>query len=239
MHDSYSASENTPQQPPLISNGFIPPGLFPTPPLAQETAEIAMEHSSCSCLASAVFLLDKLQSSHHERGPGEQGLDSILSVYQEVLSLCKGMINCDACRGKSENMMVLSMVIERLAILCGEAIDAFIAQREANDPEALPIPVAMIQKQNLALGGYEIEGGDYEVMMGVLVTRRLSELESFSTRMKMISSITSRTHQQVRMARVDQYIKDLFRKIISVCPFVTELWVSPNRPVAVDPVRNI
>lgn len=255
MDDSYSGSENTAQQPPppLVSNDFTPPDLFPTPPLThilaptvstirsnEETAEIAMnEQSSCSCLASAVFLLDELQSPHHEGDPGEQGLDSILSIYQEVLFLCKRMINCDTCRGKSENMMVLSMVIERLAILCGEVIDAFIAQREANGPEAPPIPVAMMEKQHLALGEYEIEGGDYEVMMGVLVTRRLSELESFFARMKMISSISRRAHQQVRMARVDQYIKDLFRKLTSVCPLVTELWVDPNRPVAADPGGNI
>lgn len=258
MDDSYSGSENTAQQqppppPPLVSNGSTPPDLLPTPRLThilaptvstirsyEDIADIAMgEQSSCSCVNSAVFLLDELESPHHEGDAGEQGLDSILSIYQEVIFLCKRMINCDSCRGKSENMMILSMVLERLAILCGEVIDAFIAQREANGPEAPPIPVAMLEKQPLALGEYEIEGGDYEVMMGVLVTRRLLELESFLARMKMISSLTRRTHQQARMSRIDQHIKDLFRKLTSVCPLITELRVDSNRPVAEDRRRNI
>jgi uncharacterized coiled-coil protein SlyX len=192
------------------------------------------EQSSCSCLNSAVFLLDELESPHHDGGPGEQGLDSILSIYQEVLLLCKRMINCDACRRKSENMMVLTMVLERLAILCGEVIDAFIAQREANGPGD---PTTM-EKQPLVLGGYEIERGDYEVMMGTLVARRLSELESLLARMKMISSLTRRAHQQARMARVDQHIKNLFRKLTSVCPLVTEWTVDPNRPVVADAARR-
>ncbi|EAW12424.1 Zn(II)2Cys6 transcription factor domain-containing protein [Aspergillus clavatus NRRL 1] len=255
MDDSYSGSENTAQQPPPppAASGFTPPGLLPTPPLThilastlstirsiEDTPEIAMEEqSSCSCLNSAVFLLDELESPHHEGAPGEQGLDSILSIYQEVLFLCKRMISCDSCRGKSENMMVLTMVLKRLAILCGEVIDAFIAQREANGPGVPPVPVAMMEKQPLVLGEYEIEDGDYEVMMGVLVTRRLSELESFLARMKMISSLTRRAHQQARMARVDQHIKDLSRKLTSVCPLVTELRVDPNRPVVANAGRSI
>ncbi|KAF7181114.1 hypothetical protein CNMCM7691_000243 [Aspergillus felis] len=229
----YPGSGNTVQPPPQppIAYGFTPPDLLPTPPLthllastgstnrsSDNTSEIATEEqSSCSCLNSAVFLLDELESPHHD-GTGELGLDSILSIYQEVLLLCKRMINCDACRRKSENMMVLTMVLERLAILCGEAIDAFIARREAN----VPGPVAMMEKQPLVLGEYAIEGADYEVMMGMLVTRRLSELESLLARMKMIRSLTRRAHQQARMARVDQHVKNLFRKLTSVCPLVAE-----------------
>ncbi|OQE04789.1 hypothetical protein PENVUL_c030G03366 [Penicillium vulpinum] len=255
FNSGYSMSESTVQQQPLplVSNSFTHPDLLPTPPLTHILAPTVStirsnedivgitidEQSSCSCVTSAVFLLDELQSSHHEGGPGGQSLDSILLIYREVLFLCNRMINCGSCQGKSENMMVLSMVIERLAILCGEVINAFIAQREASSPEATPIPVLMMEKQPLALGKYEIESGDYEVIMGVLVTRRLSELESIIARMKMIGSLTRRAHQQARMARVDQYIKDLFRKITSICPFVTELLVDPNRPVAEDAGRNI
>ncbi|KAE8396121.1 hypothetical protein BDV23DRAFT_168384 [Aspergillus alliaceus] len=250
----YTGSGNTvqPPLPPPTAFGFTPPDLLPTTPLthiiastgstnrsSEDTSEIAMEEkSSCSCLNSAVILLDELETPHHDGAPGEQGLDSILSIYQEVLFLCKRMINCDTCRRKSENMMVLTMVLERLAILCGEVIDAFIAQREANGLGALPVPVAMMEKQPLVLGEYEIQGGDYEVMMGMLVTRRLSELESLLARMKMISSLTRRAHQQARMARVDQHIKNLFRKLASVCPLVNEWRVDPNRLVVTDGARR-
>ncbi|KAL4922543.1 hypothetical protein BDW62DRAFT_54836 [Aspergillus aurantiobrunneus] len=248
-----SSQLETPAQQPLVSNSSTPPDLLPTPPLthilaptvsttrsSEDIPEIATDRqSSCSCLNSAVFLLDELESPHHDGAPGEQGLDSILSIYQEVLFLCKRMINCASCRGKSENMMVLSMVLERLTILCGEVIDAFIAQRDANGPGAPPIPPAMMERQPLALGEYEIDGGDYEVMMGVLVTRRLLELEAFLARMKRISSLTRRAHQQARMARVDQHIKDLFRKLTAVCPLVTVLRVDPNAPMATEPGKNI
>ncbi|GIC90983.1 uncharacterized protein Aud_007421 [Aspergillus udagawae] len=244
----YPGSGNTVQPPLLpIAHGFTSPDLLPTPPLthilastranrsSENTSEIAMEaQTSSSCLNSAVFLLDELESPHHDGGPGEQSLDSILSIYQEMLLLCKRMINCDACRRKSENMMVLTMVLERLAILCGEVIDAFIAQREANGPGDPPVPVAMMEKQPLVLGEFKIERGDYEVMIGMLVIRRLSELGSLLARMKMISSLTRRAHQQARMARVDQHIKNLFRKLTSVYPLVTEWTVDPNRPVVAD-----
>ncbi|KAJ5973644.1 hypothetical protein N7481_010854 [Penicillium waksmanii] len=80
-----------------------------------------------------------------------------------------------------------------------------------------------MDKQPLSLGDYEIEGGDYEIMMGVLVTRRLLELKSFLVRLKTIGSLTRRAHQQARMARIDQHIQDLFRKLTSVCPLVTEI----------------
>ncbi|KAL4733556.1 hypothetical protein BDV11DRAFT_213667 [Aspergillus similis] len=244
----YTGPENTAQQPPPpVAHDLTPPDLLPTPPLTHILAPTVTtirsnealpgtamdEQSSCSCLNSAVFLLDELESPHHEGSPGEQGLDSILSIYQEVLFLCKRMIKCNPCREKSENMMVLTMVLERLAILCGEVIDAFIAQREA------PVPAATMEKRPLALGEYEIEGGDYEVMMGVLVTRRLSELESFLACMETIGSLTRRAHQQARMARVEQHIKDLFRKLTSVCPLITELRVDPKRPAAADVGRSV
>lgn len=239
MYNSYPGSENMAQQPPppLASNGSTPPNVLPTPPVDQvldPTVRITRSHdnitegiiegqSSCSCLNSAVFLLDELESPNHEGDPGEQGLDSILSIYQEVLFLCKRMINCDPCQEKSENMMVLSMVLERLTIICGEMIDDFIARMEANGPEQAPILAATMNKQPLSLGDYEIEGGDYEIMMGVLVTRRLLELQSFLVRLKTIGSLTRRAHQQARMARIDQHIQDLFRKLTFVCPLVTEI----------------
>ncbi|GFF29344.1 hypothetical protein IFM61606_06402 [Aspergillus udagawae] len=226
----YPGSGNTVQPPLLpIAHGFTSPDLLPTPPLthilastggtnqpSENTSEIDMEaQTSCSCLNSAVFLLDELESTHHDGGPGEQGLDSILSIYQEMLLLCKRMINCDACPRKSENMMVLNM-------------------REANGPGDPPVPVAMMEKQPLVLGEFKIERGDYEVMIGMLVIRRLSELGSLLARMKMISSLTRRAHQQARMAPVDQHIKNLFRKLTSVYPLVTEWTVDPNRPVVAD-----
>ncbi|KAG2418184.1 hypothetical protein HFD88_001285 [Aspergillus terreus] len=229
-------------------NGFTSLELLPTPPStyvlaasgrtnrsSENTSDFAMEERpSCSCLNSAVFLLDELETTHYDGGPGAQGLDSIVSIYQEVLVLCKRMINCDACRRKSGSMMMLMMVLERLAILCGEVIDAFIAQREFNRPGGTPVPVAMMEKQPIVLGEYEIEGGDYEAMMGMLMTRRLSELESLLARIKMISSSTCRAHQQARMARVDQHVKNLFRKLTSVCPLVTQWRADTNRPVVTD-----
>ncbi|CAI7653281.1 unnamed protein product [Penicillium pancosmium] len=239
FHSGYPGSENMAQQPPppLASNGSTPPNVLPTPPVDQVldptvritrstdniTEGIMEGQSSCSCLNSAVFLLDELESPDHEGDPGEQGLDSILSIYQEVLFLCKRMINCDPCQEKSENMMVLSMVLERLTIICGEMIDDFIARMEANGREQASMLAATMDKQPLSLGDYEIEGGDYEIMMGVLVTRRLLELQSFLVRLKTIGSLTRRAHQQARMARIDQHIQDLFRKLTFVCPLVTEI----------------
>ncbi|PYI24530.1 hypothetical protein BO99DRAFT_398511 [Aspergillus violaceofuscus CBS 115571] len=248
----YPGTGNTVQPPPPPSaHGFAPLDMLPTPPLTSHTlvstvntirsrensrtSELAMEEQlSCLCLGSAVFLLDELESPHHESNPDEQGLDSILSIYQEVLVLCRRMIICDACRRKSENMMVLTMVLERLAILCGEVIDAFIAQRELNGPGVTAVPSAMMKKQPLVVGEYQIEGGDYEVMMGMLVTRRLLELEGLLARIKMISASTRRAHQQARMARVDQHLKNLFQKLTSVCPLVTEWKVDLNRSVVAD-----
>ncbi|GES60961.1 putative Zn(II)2Cys6 transcription factor [Aspergillus terreus] len=253
MGDSYTGSGTTtvqppPPPPPPAVNGFTSLELLPTPPStyvlaasgstirsSENTSDFAMEERpSCSCLNSAVFLLDELETPHYDGGPGAQGLDSILSIYQEMLFLCKRMINCDACRRKSGSMMMLMMVVERLAILCGEVIDAFIAQREYNRPGGTPVPVAMMEKQPMVLGEYEIEGGDYEVMMGMLMTRRLSELESLLARIKIISSSTCRAHQQARMARVDQHVKELFRKLTSVCPLVTQWRADTNRPVVTD-----
>lgn len=253
MADSYTGPEDTAQPALPIAHDLTPPGLLPTPPLTHILAPTATTirsnegspgpamdgQSSCSCLNSAVFLLDELEAPRHEGGPGEQGLDSILSIYQEVLFLCKRMLHCNPCREKSENMMVLTMVLERLAVLCGEVIDAFIAQREANGPGARPVPAATMEKQPLALGEYEIEGGDYEVMMGVLVTRRLSELESFLASMKTIGALTRREHQQARMGRVEQHVKDLFRKLSFVCPLVIGLRADPKRPAVADAGRTV
>ncbi|PYI36060.1 hypothetical protein BP00DRAFT_387228 [Aspergillus indologenus CBS 114.80] len=222
-------SENTVQQqqpPPPIAHESLPPDLILTPrsnptlqnrPSGNNSNFPAEEQTTCSCLNSAVLLLDELQAAHCDNGsPGEQGLDSILSIYQEVLILGMGMVHCDICRGKSENMMVLAMVLERLAILCGGVIDAFIAQGKAN------VDVNKNQPERLILGEYQVEGGDYEVMMGMLVTRRLLALQFLITRMKTISTSTRRPHQQARMARVDQHLKSLFQKLTIICPLATK-----------------
>ncbi|RAH68888.1 Zn(II)2Cys6 transcription factor domain-containing protein [Aspergillus aculeatinus CBS 121060] len=222
---SYPVPENTAQRQlplPPLADGLSPPGFLPTPRFnsthhnrsSSNTSEIAVEEqSSCFCVNSAVLLLDELQAPYCDGGgSGVQSLDCILLTYREVLILSKRMINCDTCRGKSENMMVLTMVLERLVILCGEVIDAFIARQEAN----------VNQPQRLILGEYQIEEGDYEVMMGMLVTRRLSVLQFLLTRMKTISASTSRPHQQARMARVDQHLNSLYQKLRSVCPLVTK-----------------
>ncbi|RAH51304.1 uncharacterized protein BO95DRAFT_320778, partial [Aspergillus brunneoviolaceus CBS 621.78] len=227
----YPAPENTAQRqqtvPPIV-DGFPPPGFLLTPRFnlthnirsSSHTSEIAVEEqSSCSCVNSAVLLLDELQAPHRNGGgSGEQSLECILSIYQEVLTLSKRMINCDTCRRKSENMMVLTMVLERLAILCREVIDAFIVQRGAS----VNVNANVNQPQRLILGEYQIEGGDYEVMMGMLVTRRLSELEDLLTCMRTISASTRRPHQQARLMRVGQHVEDLFSKLASICPSVTE-----------------
>ncbi|PYH43803.1 Zn(II)2Cys6 transcription factor domain-containing protein [Aspergillus saccharolyticus JOP 1030-1] len=248
----YPGTGNTVQPPPPPSaHGFAPLDMLPTPSLTSHTlvstenttrsrespctSELAMEElNSCLCLGSAVFLLDELEWPHHESSPDEWGLDFILSIYQEVLVLCRRMIICDVCRRKSENMMVLTMVLERLTILCGEVIDAFIAQRGLNGPGVTAVPSAMMKKQPLVVGEYQIEGGDYEVMMGMLVTRRLLELEGLLARIKMINASTRRAHQQARLGRVDQHLKNLFQKLTSVCPLVTEWKVDLNRSVVAD-----
>ncbi|KAK4866738.1 hypothetical protein LT330_007901 [Penicillium expansum] len=88
---------------------------------------VPQDRSKCSCLTTAVFLLDELEDSsdpgmHEER----KQLDSHLSSFREILSQCESMLQCLQCRHRPENMTVLNLVLERQTSLSDGIVNAYL-----------------------------------------------------------------------------------------------------------------
>lgn len=127
----------TPNVKPWSSHPVKPTSSLLTPSLAaipQDPKPVVVIHDRCrcSCLTTAVFLLDELEDSsdsglHEER----KQLDSHLSSFREILSQCESMLQCHQCRHRPENMTVLNLVLERQTSLSDGIVNAYITLTSA------------------------------------------------------------------------------------------------------------
>lgn len=96
-------------------------------PQDPKSVRVIHDRSRCSCLTTAVFLLDELEDSgdpglHEER----KQLDFHLSSFREILSQCESMLQCHRCRHRPENMTVLNLVLERQTSLSDGIVNAYL-----------------------------------------------------------------------------------------------------------------
>ncbi|KAI0467420.1 hypothetical protein F4859DRAFT_243124 [Xylaria cf. heliscus] len=80
------------------------------------------EAAPCWCLRRLVVLVDEIESIVD--GHGLMSLDGAMAAHKEALGRGAAMLQCTACTGRVENMMILALLVDKLVRVCrrvGEA----------------------------------------------------------------------------------------------------------------------
>lgn len=76
---------------------------------------------SCMCLVTMVSLLEELSSPK-----ADSSLNDVLAVHKEYLMKCSSVLECQVCMFKTESVMLLVMVYEKLVAFCEAVTDAYL-----------------------------------------------------------------------------------------------------------------
>jgi hypothetical protein len=162
--------------------------------------------ANCDCLQLVVFLLEDLEtkSNYSEN----DHLDSILAFHKEALNQCATMVLCSNCTSRSENMMLLAIVCQKLTSLCETIVIKYQQQSLAPSQHVTESPSARKPggsyfsndnrsrsgsttkyRSHIFFGDYEIDSCiEWDCMIRSLIVLQLRSLRDFLTRMKMVAT---------------------------------------------------
>ena len=72
--------------------------------------------SNCWCLRRLVVMVDEIESIVD--GHGLMSLDGAMAAHKEALGRGAAMLQCAACTGRVENMMILALLVDKLVRVC-------------------------------------------------------------------------------------------------------------------------
>ncbi|KAK3934354.1 hypothetical protein QBC46DRAFT_325213 [Diplogelasinospora grovesii] len=78
--------------------------------------------AQCRCLRRLVVLVDEIESIVD--GHGLTPLDGAMAAHKEALGRGAAMLQCAACTGRFENMMILSLLVDKLVRVCRRVAEA-------------------------------------------------------------------------------------------------------------------
>ncbi|KAK4032619.1 hypothetical protein C8A01DRAFT_40943 [Parachaetomium inaequale] len=106
----------------------------------------ASSSGACKCLQRGIFLLDDLESlldntgcrdPHAVQRLGE--LHSALGSHKEAVKYAASMVQCAACSSRAESRILLSLLADRLILLCEKIVAAYLDAVRTWD-ETTPLP---------------------------------------------------------------------------------------------------
>lgn len=154
----------------------------------ENTAVAYHSQSTCQCLQSTVVLLEELENKSGAIDP--TALDSAMAFHKEALIQCDAMLRCARCSARSEYMMLLTVVCEKLVALCEKVLHRYlehIAQLGPGDNSS---------RQRIFLGDYEIDlTHEWEYLMKVVIVFQLRNLGRLLGKMKTLASSAIRGSQ--------------------------------------------
>ncbi|KAL4978764.1 hypothetical protein BDW66DRAFT_148969 [Aspergillus desertorum] len=200
---------------------------------AQQNPHYQDTRSTCSCLSTAVFLLDEFEA--YSSDSNDRLLDSSLSSHREVVSWCERMLRCSQCRGRHENMTVFNLVLERLVSLGDSMVDAYfeladersLSSNSTSSSSSLagprsqfpsrsspPLPALdFARRLDLHLGDYQMRGREWKALVRVLVFMQIGALDSVFVRMKRLPCLAQRSSHMVRLLTSEQRNARIARRL--------------------------
>lgn len=172
-----------------------------------------------------VSLLEVLENSNSSIESAV--LDSVLASHKDALNQCNAVLRCPRCTARSENMMLLAFVCEKLALLCEKIVKRYLGQPRAVGNEFL------LERQGLSgiitpaggggagvIPGYraKVSFGDYAVdqcfewdcIIRVLITLQIGSLGSLLARMKTTASSKASGGAQLSvLAAAEQRVRNV------------------------------
>lgn len=124
---------------------------------------------SCPCLQGVVNLMDELETitEAFPDAPCRSSADGLLTPHREALRQAEGMLACQSCTARVENMTILALLAGRLATLCRRAA----AKLSSIAGSGTKGPVGV------AVGTYRLESvAEYVAVMRTLLRLELRRL---------------------------------------------------------------
>lgn len=90
------------------------------------------DSDSCQCLRRLVILVDAIESIAHKNDL--KSLDSALAAHKEAIGCGIEMIDCTACTGRVENMIILTLMVDKLVHICSQLAEACCAELGGRSP---------------------------------------------------------------------------------------------------------
>ena len=199
-------------------------------PRVQDDQKIALEHGSktlpssddsparCQCLRLIGVLLEDLERKNHLDDPA--ALDSILAWQKRALAHCSTVLSCSTCVARSEYILLLGLITERLATLCESTVCLYSKEvlRRSNfrisSNGKHHSRTSSEEFSTVFLGRYEIDSSEeWSSLIRVVIVLQLRSLRSLLRGMKKAATAGTNATQlpmvQATERRVDGLIQEL------------------------------
>ncbi|MCJ1269634.1 hypothetical protein MMC22_009526 [Lobaria immixta] len=180
---------------------------YPSQVPYEEKISLSPSHAQgrCQCLQVMVSRLEELEN--RKNTIDSNALDSVLVTHKEALSNCSTMLQCTHCSPRSENMMLLALVCEKLVALSEKLVNKYLQQAKpaqspgASRKQSINIGACdelarNIQSAQICYGAYNVDAGlGFQYVTRILILLELRSLKSFMADMKSTASSAIRGAQ--------------------------------------------
>lgn len=152
-------------------------------------------------MQTIAFLLEQLENK--SSSIESTALDSALASHKEALNHCNAMLRCAKCTARSENMMLLAFVCEKLVTLCEKVLGNYTGQPRPGDEFLKRQGDGMASEgggtgccAKVLFGEYGVDLPlEWDCLIRVLIILQLKSLGNLLARIKMMASSAVRGAQ--------------------------------------------
>ena len=157
---------------------------------------------SCVCLVIKVSLLEELGSQM-----ADTSLNQGLATHKGCLVKCCSVLDCQICMSKSESVMLLVLVYERLVSFCEAVTDTYL-KRHTRVRSGTSSPDR--ERPPLAVGEYSIDKDDeWDCLLGALTMYRVKALGKQLLAIRRPASIVLRGSQLSKLLACERKMRAL------------------------------
>ena len=199
-------------------------------PRVQGDPKIALGHGSntlppsddsltrCQCLRLIEVLLEDLERKKYLDDPA--ALDSILAWQKRALAHCSTVLRCSACGSRSEYILLLGLITERLATLCESTASLYLKELRCRS-SLRKISNGRHHSRTLSeesstvfFGRYEIESTEeWSSLIRVLIILQLRSLRSLLGNLKIAATAGTNATQLPMMQATERRVGNLIQKL--------------------------
>ncbi|KAI0904514.1 hypothetical protein F4823DRAFT_205029 [Ustulina deusta] len=88
------------------------------------------DSNPCHCVRRLVILVDEIESIVHRNGL--KSPDGALAAHKEAIGCGIKMMDCPACTSRVENMIILTLMVDKLVHICSQLAEACCAELQVN-----------------------------------------------------------------------------------------------------------
>lgn len=172
----------------------------------------------CQCLRLIEVLLEDVERKKFLDDPA--ALDSILAWQKRALAHCSTVLRCSACGSRSEYILLLGVVTERLAALCESTASLYLKElRCRSSLRSRPngrhhSRTSSEESGTVFFGRYEIESTEeWSSLIRVLILLQLRSLRSLLGNLKMAAAAGTNATQLPMMQATERRVGNLLQKL--------------------------